>query len=327
MLQVNKQKYISKLMLYLNIIFYLNWFIIVNYFFMSNTVTAAEGTTKYILVFDNNTINNKIDKKPKQYRSGVNLTPKINASASAQPNVNDFKYIINKAKTYTKNQSNKEIFIIDLRQEPHAILNEYAISWYGFRNQVPNNLENQLIKQLSNQKNVRVYKGLDKLIDGYVMPKGYSLIKVHKILPEKLLIEKELGVNYLRILVTDHFAPKNHEIDLFVNFIKQLPENSWLHFHCRGGKGRSTTFMAMYDMIQNGNKLTLDAILKRQYKLGGSKLSNTNSFLERSQWKEPSAKDRYNFIKNFYNYVLDPNGYNKLNWSEWLKQHSDISNG
>lgn len=321
MLQVNKKTYFGQLILCLNILYHLSWFIIINYFFMPNTIIAAtEESTKYILVFDNNSTNHKIYKKPKQYRNGIKLDPKLNASASAQPNVNDLKYIIDQAKTYTKNQTNKKIFIVDLRQEPHAFLNEYAISWYGFRNQVPNSLEYELIEQLSNKKDVRVYKGLDKLIDGYVMPKGYSLIKVNKILSEKTLIEKELGANYLRILVTDHFAPNNHSVDLFVNFIRQLPENSWLHFHCRGGKGRSTTFMVMYDMIKNGHKLNLDQILKRQYKLGGSKLSNTSFFLERSRWKEPGAKDRYIFIKNFYSYVLDPNGYNKLNWIEWLKK-------
>ncbi len=294
------------------LIYFFNYFIIINCYYMLNIATANHQklpNNNYIVVFDNNIIN----KKPKQYRNANNLAPQLPASASAQPNLHDFQYIINK--------SSKNVFIIDLRQEPHAILNKRAISWYGYRNQVPNNLEHRLINQLSAKKHVRVYQGLDKLVDGHFIPQGSSLIKINKIITEKFLIEQELGANYLRILVTDHFAPNASQVDLFVSFVQQLPEDSWLHFHCRGGKGRSTTFMAIYDIIINGKNLTLDEILKRQYKLGGSKLSTVNFSIDRKKWKTTSVKDRYNFIKKFYDYVLDANGYNKSTWSTWLKNN------
>lgn len=287
--------------------------------------TSNQSPIKTILIFDN--INNNINPnnysrptKPKRYRTGIDLIPKLNASGSEQPNVSDLKYIINEAKQYTTNHSSKEIFIVDLRQEPHVMINEYAVSWYGFKNQVPNNLEHELTSKLLQEKTIRIYKGLDKLPDGYFIPKGYSIIEPKNIFTEQFIVE-QLGANYLRILVTDHFAPETSQVDLFVKFVKNLPNNSWLHFHCRGGRGRTTTFMAMYDIIQNSKVLNLNDILKRQYKLGGVKLSKVNFTLTRKKWKEPAAKDRYSFMKKFYDYVLDPNGYNKSDWSDWIKDH------
>lgn len=286
---------------------------------------ACGSETDHILIFDNiNNFNN--NHTVKKYRNGANLMPSLNASGSAQPNPSDLKHIIHHTNSYFSGDyagtSSGKIFIIDLRKEPHAMLNEYAVSWYGFKNQVPNHLEQKLIGQLLKQKTIRVYKNIDKLPDGYFIPRGFSIIKPKHIVTEQAMVEK-LGANYLRILVTDHHAPEADQVDLFINFIKNLPTHAWLHFHCRGGKGRTTAFMTMYDIIQNGKILTLDDILKRQYQLGGIKLSSINFTLNRKKWKEPAAKERYDFMQNFYEYVLDPNGYNKLSWSAWMNTKSN----
>ena len=299
----------------------------------ANTEKHPQEIKKIILIYDNThnieniTTNNDTKKnnknknynQPKRYRNGLNLQPVgLNISGSSQPNVADLQYIIQEAKQHTANHSTKEIFILDLREEPHAMLNERAVSWYGFKNQVKHQLEPQLIAQLSAKKKVKIYQGLTKLPGGFFIPKSYSTIEIHKVTTEQLATE-ELGANYQRILVIDHFAPKPSEVDLFVKFVKNLPKNSWIHVHCRGGRGRTTTFMSMYDIIQNAHSLALDSILERQHQLGGVKLSKVKFLPDRKKWKEPAAKDRYSFIQKFYNYVLDPNGYSKVDWSEWSK--------
>ena len=76
--------------------------------------------------------------------------------------------------------------------------------------------------------------------------------------------------------------------------------------------------MVLYDIIKNAHTLALEDILQRQYDLGGTKLSKSDFQEIRKKWKEPAAKDRYWFIKNFYKYVLDPEGYSKRDWSEWV---------
>ena len=265
------------------------------------------------LIFDN--FNQHV--APKHYRTGIYLSPnKLNISGSSQPNLKNLKYIIKKAKQIVPD--NHKIFIIDLRQEPHVLLNKYAISWFGFRNQASNTLEEQLIEYLKITKKIKIYLSVQKLKDGNFKPKNPTNITIKTILTEQQAIEK-LGVQYKRFLVTDHYAPTDNQIDLFIQFIKTIPTDHWLHFHCRGGRGRTTTFMALYDIIKNAESLSLDQILERQHQLGGIKLSKIKFKLLRKQWKEPAAKERYELITSFYKYRLDPEGFNKKSWQEWRR--------
>lgn len=50
----------------------------------------------------------------------------------------------------------------------------------------------------------------------------------------------------------------------FITFVNNQPENSWLHFHCKAGIGRTTTFMIMYDIMKNCNDVSLYDIITRQ---------------------------------------------------------------
>lgn len=292
-------------------------------FFMSKIIATENNLTKtlikkHILVFDN-LISNDI---PKRYREGSNMIPKLYSSASAQPNLRDFEYIIKYAKKKLHTNNSNKIFVIDLRQEPHAILDGKAISWYGLRNQIPHYYEKHLINKLKKATNIKIYNGINKLPEGNFIPKGFVFTTNKNLLTEEELITK-LGANYFRLLVTDHFAPDDHQINLFVDFLKKIPKNSWVHFHCRGGRGRSTTFMVMLDIIQNAQLLTLDEILERQKKLGGVNLSKTSFTVMRKKWKEDPAKQRYEFIKKFYIYVKDPNGYKITNWQDWIIKNAN----
>lgn len=273
---------------------------------------------KVILVFDNTTTTTQHTyTMPKNYRNAMLLEPlPIHISGSAQPNLQDLKYIIKEAK---KHVAQNNIFILDLRKEPHALLNQKAVSWYGFRNQVTNNLELQLINTLSKVKSTKVYLGINKLEDGYFIPTTYLQIPIKTITTEARAVTN-LQVKYRRLLVVDHYAPDPQQVDLFIAFIKSLPKEHWIHFHCRGGKGRTTTFMVLYDIIQHASQASLDTILNRQINLGGTKLSRYTFTAPSKQWKSSAAKNRYIFIKQFYNYVLDKNGYQTTRWSKWIQK-------
>ena len=58
------------------------------------------------------------------------------------------------------------------------------------------------------------------------------------------------GLEYMRLATLDFYRPSDRVVNKFVELIKNNP-NSWLHLHCHVGKGRTTTFMAMYDMFYN----------------------------------------------------------------------------
>ena len=75
-------------------------------------------------------------------------------------------------------------------------------------------------------------------------------------------LTRELGIRYVRIPATDHIWPDPDTIDQMIALYRRLPKDSWLHFHCEAGKGRTTAFMAMYDMMRN--KPVEESILQRE---------------------------------------------------------------
>lgn len=81
-------------------------------------------------------------------------------------------------------------------------------------------------------------------------------------------------------------------VDYFINFVKNQPENTWLHFHCKARAGRTTTFMIMYDIIKNCNEVNLNDIIGRQIILSGIREKNA---------VDSYVGERYKFLNNFYN--------------------------
>jgi hypothetical protein len=54
---------------------------------------------------------------------------------------------------------------------------------------------------------------------------------------------------YHRLPVSDHCAPLADVEDAFLRLCEdEIQAGDWVHFHCHGGDGRTTTFLAMYDM-------------------------------------------------------------------------------
>ncbi|MEQ8224825.1 MAG: hypothetical protein ABRQ37_21075, partial [Candidatus Eremiobacterota bacterium] len=105
------------------------------------------------------------------------------------------------------------------------------------------------------------------------------------------------------------------QVDNFITFYKNLSPDTWLYFHCKAGRGRTTTFMTMYDMMRNYDKAGRDDIIKRQWLLGGAKLSEKPV--------DEAEKDRWDFIVKFYDYCLQNGPDYKILWSEWNRSDSD----
>jgi hypothetical protein len=110
-------------------------------------------------------------------------------------------------------------------------------------------------------------------------------------------------------------------VDQFVAFEAALGSDTWLHFHCRAGDGRTTTFMAMHDIIHNAPGDTLSTILARQKSIGGIDLSTPPSPTNQTSFSYPFAVERVEFVKNFYTYVCAAKpGKFTLTWSDWVIQ-------
>jgi protein-tyrosine phosphatase len=209
---------------------------------------------------------------------------------------------------------NRAILDVDLRQEDHGFVNGMGISWFGKNDDANKGLTRDQI--ISDEKNKLNKISQDKHVTFDQLKNGKSINVLKEINdPQKVQTEEELaktlGISYLRITVTDHEKPLDEQVDLFVKSVTNLPQDTWLHFHCRGGAGRTTTFMSMYDMMHNAKNVSYEDIMKRQTLIGGSDLLKGED--------EDKTQSRPDFMKTFYNYCKDNNDGFKTSWSQWLK--------
>lgn len=238
----------------------------------------------------------------------------LNASGSGQFTGGNLKKML-------KDSNIKNVYVVDLRKEFHGFLDNIPVSWYGF-----NNLENKdsvastvatsekrLLYTLGTQRKATVYQKKSENGREYFTPRNITFKEVRT---EDELVNGSTDYQYLRLYVLDHNPPDNSQIDGFVKFVKSMQTPAWLHVHCDAGEGRTTTFLAMYDMIRNANHVSLDDILKRQNLIGGTDLMVTQGVEE---WKLPLMKQRYELLQNFYEYVKDPEGYEKRSFSDWQR--------
>jgi hypothetical protein len=122
----------------------------------------------------------------------------------------------------------------------------------------------------------------------------------------------------MRLPVPDHMRPSDKQVDRFVKLVRAVGKDkgTWLHVHCEAGDGRTTTFLAMYDMMHNARAVSFEDIVHRQWLLGGIDLLATNA---RAPWKREYARKRAEFIKKFYRYCRENKDGFKTMWSAWLE--------
>jgi protein-tyrosine phosphatase len=221
------------------------------------------------------------------------------------------------------------IWVIDLRRESHAYVNGIPISWYKPHNDSNQNLDTKTLMQIE-QKMVSELKQHNPLTIQHITSKTAGIIhssepfdvKIERLETEQQLT-KRLGLEYRRLQVLDRNKPDDNMVDEFIEIVKTLPPNATLYFHCRGGKGRSTTFMILYDMLKNAKTVPLAEIVLRQERLGGVNVFNTQT-KPGGEWMAQMRLDRKAFIEEFYLYASDGKGYPNKSWSEWLQARENI---
>lgn len=276
------------------------------------SVPTSDAVEDTFLVFDST----EEVQIAKRFRS----CPDLHASASGQFSADELPRILRSIP-----DPNQNIWIVDLRQESHGFIDGLPVSWVTDRNAANadksaaeiSREERALLSEISRQTTVLVHE-LKKLTDGKIDIEEPTLM-----IPEDIETEQQLvasfNAKYARIYALDHNKPSDEEVDNFIYFVKyKVKANDWLHFHCRGGGGRASTFITMYDMIRNGKTLTFNEIMQRQAKIGSIKFDAMPTKVNKI-WKKGIAKERYLFLCEFYEYVIDPNGYAVRNWSEWHK--------
>ena len=217
-----------------------------------------------------------------------------------------------------------DLYIVDLRQESHGFAGGSAISLYapqnainrGFNHKEMQEREQAFLQKLSLEKPTFLYQILDK--DNGQICEGEKVEGVFNPVSSEEDLVKEMGLRYVRFETSDHARAKDEVVDRFVAFVKKLPPKTPLHFHCRAGKGRTTQFSALYDMIHNAREVSFEDILTRQYLIGGSPLMEISQSSEAS-WKKEMSEKRLAFLRAFYEYAQSPQGYSQITWSQWLR--------
>lgn len=274
---------------------------------------------------------------PRMYRSPVFFKPsphqkiditgfnQLHISGSGQYSWLELKELISHIHKKHK-VSRDKIYVLDFREEPHAFINDVAVSWfYGALDVQQNKSSSDVIdSELKRVDQVRAFphvfiNTVKKADDGMPISKKTALYPLKVVMREQEAV-KSLGANYVRVPVTDHFRPEERDVDDFVKLVKGLPSDAWLHFKCRGGKGRTTTFMSLFDIIQNPG-VAIDHILARQKAIGGTELTKATA-KSGQEWKLPLAKYRLRLVQVFYEYRHAQDGWDKMKFSDWVRKHA-----
>lgn len=238
-----------------------------------------------VLVFDNENFN----KLPERFRKSTDPIENpgaLNLTGLSTLNISGSQQYSKIGLSLIKEQlpKDKNLVFVDLRQESHGFINGLPISWEGDGDKANMGLTfNQVIARNDAQlANIKIGTPID--------------IKGKTITPKEVYSEQTLIKNnkdtYIRVTVTDTKLPTPEMVNLFVQSVTKLPKNSWLHFHCKEGIGRTTVFMTMYDMMHNAKTVPLNDIVLRQIKIAN--LEDKEEGLE--------SKDRMAFYTQFYSY-------------------------
>jgi hypothetical protein len=215
------------------------------------------------------------------------------------------------------------VTVFDLRQETHIFVNDLPVSWYASRDWANVGRSQSAIEadEAARVQSLNPGSEID-IRPGEAVKKGNAnsaepqRVKVKSANTERDIVGGA-GASYVRLTVTDHARPLDAEVDRFVLAVRALPQDGWAHFHCEAGRGRTTTFMVLYDILRNANRVSLKDIVRRQKILGYD--YDVLQPAPTGNWKAPYTADRAALVRAFYDYArANPNGRPKI-WSEWLQ--------
>lgn len=222
----------------------------------------------------------------------------LNISGSAQFTPSQLSNIKSKI-------NHPRISIVDLRQESHGFINDLAISFFSPGITLNNGFTTS--QTLSAQSKELAFIPLHKRITIYNKTTRPALDVFVNSVGNEGQICRNNNLIYIRLAVKDDYIPSPDIVDQFVAMMKYQARDTHLHFHCEAGEGRTTTFMAMYQIFHQSSTLSLQQIVNHQVNLGGINILD--------------HPDRSDFINEFYNYVKSNKSNNyKTPYSKWISQ-------
>jgi hypothetical protein len=237
----------------------------------------------------------------------------LRCSGSAQPSAAAFRDVKRRLAV-----GDDDLYVVDLRQESHGFVNGAAVSWYaasnwgcaGLSDDEALALEAVRLRLLGLAERVRIGRA-EAIKHG--TPQRFTECERPAVAAEPDAFELPPG-RYVRLPVTDHARPSDAAVDRFVALLRGL-RGAHVHLHCRGGKGRTATFLAIVDLLRNAARLPLTAILARQAALSGYDLTKPAA---PAAPKAPFIAERLAFVERFHAYARDNCDGEPVLWSTWL---------
>lgn len=254
-----------------------------------------------------------------EYLPSVKGLDTLDISGSAQFNVDQFD---NLAEDIRECARGKTVYVIDLREESHGFINNISISWYALHNWAN---KGKSTEEVLNDEEQRLKEAFGKKVSAYNVDSDQKIgvpldIDVMTYKTEKQVAEAE-GFEYIRLACTDHIFSDAEDIDCFISFVKSIDiSDSWLHFHCAAGEGRTGLYMILYDMIRNPD-VSLKDITYRHAMLGSNYLFYLG---DEDNYKKPLYEEKARMTPLLYQYVQENYATDfEISWSEWLASNNN----
>ena len=255
------------------------------------------------------------DSGPDNFRSAMSLGDHpYRASGSHQLSPGGFARVLDQGVVEPFKPG--EIYIVDLREETHCFFNGDPVSWYSdndFGNVgqdrgwiiADEKARLDLYKKRTTQLFTIEPDPSDDLQQERVIPVSYQNLYVSEARSEAELapiltdLFRPTRVHYRRITVTDHCAPGAQALSEIQDLRRSVRDNDWVHFHCHGGDGRTTTFLALWDMLtwklSDDPLPSLEQFAARQLQLFPYVLDPSGT----TGWKLPLAEARWEALGRF----------------------------
>ena len=239
-----------------------------------------------------------------------------------QFSVDEFQAILAQTQKDFPEAQPHNLYVFDLREESHGFIQGHSLFWRGPRNDANKGMElSELIlheqEQLSQlEKQPVLTPSLRVSSEKYIQEGATAFALSPNALQTERAVVQKSGAHYVRIPVTDHCPPTAHQVDLFLAHLKDLPSNAIALFHCKGGWGRTTTFMTFMDIWHNHDKATCAQTVARQAAFPHA-LDLTHHEILKDPWKMEKSKERLKLIEQFYDYAHDPEARKHMTFREF----------
>lgn len=229
----------------------------------------------------------------------------LRTSGSAQPTPSQMEHLIYYIRTLM-NDVNFPLYIVDLRLEPHGYVDDKLIQihdegiWEALDPDDADAYNDQAFTTLKHQGNLLIYTDIKKIERQRLANDDFTIDDpLHRIQTEKDVVKnlsaRYGNVHYVRLPVMDHNAPQIKVFECFLAFMKTLPKNAWVHFHCAAGRGRTSTFLLLYHMIKGKPKDTIETLFQKHKSMGSIDIIKINT-----DYKTLYAQNRLNFLRSAF---------------------------